>query len=195
MREMQIDKRTREYLKKWGRREVPTAQITGGKCAPGTYRCLPVLGWIERRGTVPVVGVHFLVLYHQGETVKANLSIAFPVTKLTELHVNSFLCLIGWDGRVWPYDGDKGWPEGSEEDAAQLRALLKKLGPKVGSTLTFPPKPELGAPLLNLPIVKSLSPYPLAPFEPLPEGADSPVVHLERFRALCEDCSPFDVLN
>lgn len=195
MKEPKIDERTQEFLRKWGRLEVPTAQVTGGQVAPGTFPALAALGWIERRGPVAIVGVHFLILMREVFKPMATLSLAMPVSKNTELHINSFLHLIGWDGRVWPYDGDGGWPENSEEDAAQVRALLAKLHPKVGATLTFPPIPGVGAPLLNLPILKRTAPFPLAPFEPVPEDRPAPVIHLERFRELCLDPSPFTVPN
>ena len=125
----------------------------------------------------------------------ATLSIAMPVTKNTELHVNSFLHLLNWDASVWPYDGDRGWPENSEEDCDQVKSMLGKLSTRIGSTLTFPPTAS-GVPLLTLPVVKRSAPYHLAPFEPLPEEVEtSPIVHLERFRELCRDPSPFGPLN
>ncbi len=199
MKEPKVDERTREYLQKWGRLEVPTAQITGGSVNPGTYRAMACLGWIERRGpegaSVPVVGVHFMLLQNQAYVPMATLSLAMPVTKNTELLINTFLHFIGWDGRVWPYDGDDDWPANSEEDEAQVRALLQKLHPKIGSTLTFPTIPGVGTPILQLPVLKRSATYPLAPFEPVPEDRTPPVTHLERFRALCRDPSPFGVPN
>jgi hypothetical protein len=195
MKEPRIDEKTREYMRLWGRGEVPTAQITGGKIEPGTYPALATLGWIERRGPVALVGVHFLMLQRQAHKAMATLSLGMPVTKRTELLVNSFLHYIGWDGRVWPYDADGGWPEKSEEDCAQIEALLAKLYPKISSTLTFPSKPELGAKLIELPVLKRTAPYPLAPFEPVPESESPPVEHLDRFRELCQDPSPFQPSN
>ena len=195
MKEQKIDARTREYLRKWGPREVPTAQVTGGEVSPGMYRSVPCLGWIERQGPLAVCGVHFLLMRNQEFRPIATLSLAMPVTKNTELHVNSFLHALNWDGRVWPYDGDKGWPENSEEDCENIKGLLGKLATRVGSTLTFPPS-DLGASMLRLNVVKRSSPYPLAPFEPLPEEIEtSPVIHLARFRELCKDPSPFAPLN
>jgi hypothetical protein len=111
MREMQVDEKTRDYIRNWGRSEVPTAQVTGGKVNPGTYRALATLGFVERRGPAAICCVHFLVLQNQAYTPMATLSLAMPVTKKTELHVNSFLHVLGWDGRVWPYDFDGGWPD------------------------------------------------------------------------------------
>ncbi len=192
MKEMKVDKKTREYLNKWGRLEVPTAQVTGGKVSPGTYRCLAVLGFIERRDVVAICCVHFLVLQHQAFTPMATLSVAMPVTKNTELLVNSFLHVVGWDGRVWPYDGDGGWPENSPEDADQLRAMLQKI--RIGATFAFPADGP-GVPLLNLPIVKRSAPYPLAPFEPVADDQPAPIRHIDRFRALCQDASPFTILS
>ena len=195
MKEQKLDARTREYLRKWNPREVPTAQVTGGEVTPGVYRALPCLGWIERQGTFAVCGLHFLLLRNQEFKPIATLSIAMPVTKNTELHVNSFLHLLNWDGRVWPYDGDNGWPENSEEDCDQVKDMLGKLSTRIGSTFTFPPT-ESGVPRLTLPVVKRSSPYHLAPFEPLPEEIEtSPAIHLERFRELCRDPSPFGPLN
>lgn len=198
MKEPRIDEKTREYLRLWGRPEVPTAQVTGGKVNPGTYRGLATLGWIEHRGTtvkVPVVGVHFLVLQNHSYKPMATLSLAMPVTKRTELLVNSFLHHVGWDGRVWPFDGDGGWPETSPADAEQIRIMLGKTTPKIGATLTFPAEAEQGAPLVTLPILKRNSPYPLALFEPVDDDRPAPVIHLKRFRELCQDPSPFAVLN
>lgn len=195
MKEPQIDQKTREYLKKWGRREVPTAQITGGTCTPGIYRGLPILGWIERKeGVLPVVGIHFLVLLNHSADVKASLALALPVTKNTELLVNSFLAHLGWDGRVWPYDGDGGWPEGdTDEDVTQIKALFNRVVPPIGATLTFPSKPNARV-IERLPVLKRNAPYPWAPFEPVPEEAEgSPIQHLTRFRELCADPSPFSL--
>jgi hypothetical protein len=193
MREMQVDEKTRDYIRNWGRSEVPTAQVTGGKVNPGTYRALATLGFVERRGPAAICCVHFLVLQNQAYTPMATLSLAMPVTKKTELHVNSFLHVLGWDGRVWPYDFDGGWPDNSPEDAEQIRIMLQKL--KLGATLTFPGEAHHGVRLLDLPIVKRTSPFPLAPFEPVPEDQPAPVIHLERFRDLCKDASPFTLLN
>jgi len=196
MKEMTIDAKTREYLRKWHRNEVPTAQITGGTANPGIYRALACLGWVERRGPFAVVGVHFLLMQNQADhPLGATLSLAMPVTKNTELLVNSFLHLVGWDGRVWPYDGDGGWPEKSD-DEEQMKTLLGKLHPRVSATLTFPPANDgLGNACLRLPVVKRSAPYPLAPFEPVSEDQETPAVHLERFRELCKDPSPFAPAN
>ena len=192
MKEMEIDEKTREYVRNWGRAEVPTAQVTGGKVSPGTYRALATLGFVERVGPASFCCVHFLILQNQAFKPMGTLSLAMPVTKRTELYVNSFLQLVGWDGRVWPYDGDGGWPENSPEDAENLRMMLKKIN--IGATLTFPADGE-GATLLELPVVKRTAPFPLAPFAPLPEDHPPPVIHLERFRELCKDASPFAALN
>jgi hypothetical protein len=195
MKDQPIDEKTREYLKKWGRLEVPTAQITGGKINPGSYRGLATLGWIERRGPVPVVGVHFLLLMRIAFTPMATLSLAMPVTKNTELLINSFLHHVGWDGRVWPYDGDDGWPHKGSDDARNMLGLMMKTIPRIGSTLTFPSEAGEGAPLIELPVIKRTSPYPLAPFEPVSEDKPAPVTHLARFRELCQDPFPFSLSN
>ena len=194
MKEPKIDAKTREYLQKWTPAEVPVAEVTGGSIVPGTWRGLATLGWMEHQGQTPVCGVHFLILRNHEFKPFATLSLAMPVTKTTELHVNSFLHLIGWDGRVWPYDADGGWPENSEEDADQVQELLGKLRPRIAATLTFPPKDGLGGTLIPIHVRKKKGTFHLAPFEPLPEDADSPVIHLERFRELCRDPSPF-VMN
>jgi hypothetical protein len=195
MKEPKIDEKTRDYLRRWGRHEVPTAQITGGKVNPGTYRGLATLGWIERRGPISIVGVHFLVLQNQAYTPMATLSVAMPVTKNTELLINSFLHYVGWDGRVWPYDRDGGWPKEDSDDAKNLRDLMTKTRPKIASTLTFPSEAEGGAPLIEVPIVKRSAPFPWAPFEPVSEDRATPAEHLERFRELCQDPSPFQPPN
>jgi hypothetical protein len=193
MKEMKIDDKTREYLKKWHRNEVPTAQVTGGDVTPGIYRGLACLGWFERRGPFAICGVHFVLMHNQADKAFATLSLALPVTKNTELLVNSFLHLVGWDGRVWPYDADGGWPE-KTEDEEQVRTMLDKLKPRISATLTFPPSGR-GATCLNLPVVKRSSPYPLAPFEPVPDDQETPIVHINRFRELCLDPSPFTPAN
>ena len=193
MKEPRIDEKTRDYLRVWGRRETPTAQVTGGKVNPGTYRGLATLGWMAHQGPVPVCGVHFLVLQNQAYTPMATLSLAMPVTKKTELHINSFLHYVGWDGRVWPFDDDGGWPGKDTADAKNLRDFLMKT--KMGSTLTFPAEAEKGARLITLPIVKRSAPFPLALFEPVPDDEPAPVEHLERFRDLCKDPSPFGMMN
>jgi hypothetical protein len=191
MKEPQIDKKTRDYLKKWGRREVPTAQVTGGSLTPGQFRGFATLGWIESQGVFPVVGIRFLVIGREGFKPLATVSVALPVTKNTELLINGFLHYVGWDGRVWPSDGDGGWPDTSKEDPEQIKIMLQRVIPPIGSTFTFPPPTKI----IPIPILKRTAPYPWAPFEPVPEEESTPVDHLARFRALCMDPSPFAVLS
>lgn len=198
MKEPKIDEKTRDYLKKWGRREVPTAQVQGGTIAPGMHQGFAAVGWIERRqGIMPFVGVHFMVLTKNTQEPKplGTLSLGLPVTKTTELLVNSFLHYLGWDGRVWPFDEDGGWPTESKLDAAQIRIMLSRVSPPVGSTLTFPSDPEKGMKVVPIPVFKRHSPYPWAPFEPVPEEEGAPAVHLARFRELCQDPYQFAVQN
>lgn len=183
------DSLTRAFLKTWGPNEVPTAQITGGSVNPGTYRCMAVLGWVEKRAVWPVVALHTLVLRNVEYKPIATLTIVMPVTPKTELYVNALLQTFGWDGRVWPYDDDKGWPEGTGADEENLKKLLKQTA--MSATLCFPSDTKDGAAVINIPIAKASSPFPLAPFQEV----DSPPVHLERLRALCKDPSAFVRLN
>jgi hypothetical protein len=202
---MEIDKKTLEYLNRWGRHEVPTAQVVGRnpkeKLTPGIHQWAAAIGWMFRKDLEPVCCIQFLILAPESFSILASVSLSMPVTKRTELYVNSFLHVVGWDGRVWPHDGDKGWPNGSE-DARQVRDLLNKGNPKLGSTLTFPPRisSSLGTSssiILHLPISNVSKPFPIAPFVPVlvPEGQQAPVENLKRFRALCKDPSPFSLPN
>lgn len=179
-----LDSKTREFLRSWGRHEMPSAQVTGGSVAPGYYRAFAVLGWIEQRNVFPVVGVQTILLRNQEDRNHGALTLGLPVTPKTELYVNALLQSFGWDGRVWPYDNDQAWPEGTA-DEPQVMGLLKKVG--LGSTLAFPPNAERGIPTLRIHIAKRQGVFPLAPFEEI----DSPPVHLERFRELVRDHSIF----
>ena len=191
---MEIDKKTLEYLNRWGRHEVPTAQVTTEtNLSPGTHRWMATIGWMFRKDFEPFCCIQFLLISPVTFSPIGCISLSMPVTKRTELYVNTFLHVAGWDGRVWPYDGDGGWPYDSE-DAAELREMLNEGTPKLGSTLTFPPKTN-GSVVLSLPIHDMSKPFPLAPFMPVPKGHQDPVENLDRFRALCKDPSPFSLPN
>ena len=198
MKPLKIDSKTREFLRQWSPFEVPTAQVTGGKVPnQGTYRALPVLGGMGFQdtalGRISVGGVHFLLLRRFNDSPFATLSLAMPVTRNTELYINSFLHLLGWDGRVWPTDQTEAeWPNTDPAEVEQLVILMRNA--RMGATLTFPPSGP-GVPVLEVPVYKLHSPYQVAPFEPLPEGAESPVVHLARFRELARDPTIFEIPN
>lgn len=195
VKEPKLDEKTRELLRLWGPREVPTAQVTGGEITPGTYRALPTLGWIERRSPFVVLGVQLIILHNQEEKSRAAVTLGLPITKRSELLVNAFLRRLNWDGRVWPHDDDQGWPVGTS-DEEQLRQLLKKAR-IIGATLCFPADPVRGATILTIPILKRSSPFNWAPFEELDLDSETTpaVAHLDRFRQLCKDPTPFLPLN
>lgn len=180
-----LDPKAREILRSWGPNETPTGQVTGGDIRPGEYRALAILGWIEKKpGDLPRVGIQTVVLRLNEDKHIGAVTIGLPVSPRTELYVNAFLQTLGWDGRVWPYDNDKKWPEGSD-DEEQVTGLLKRVG--LSSTLTFPSNPDQGAPAVRIHIAKSHGAFAIAPTEEV----DSPPVHLERFRALVADHSVF----
>ena len=179
------DTKTRKFIADWGRREVPTAQVAAGSSIkPGDYRAFAILGWVEKHAGAAIVGLQMVVIQEQPFKNKGILTLGCPITPKTDLYVNALLQTLGWDGRVWPYK-DHGWPEGTD-DEAQVVALVNQA--KLGCTLTFAPDPEKGmVPMIPVHIAKSKEPFPLAPFEEI----DSPPVHLEAFRALIADPSPF----
>lgn len=197
MKPPKIDAKTREFLRRWSPFEVPTAQVTGGRVPnPGTYRALPVLGGMGFQdtalGRITVCGVHFILIRKYNDSPFATLSLGMPITKNTELHVNAFLHLLGWDGRVWPTEQSSEWPDNNPDEVEQLVILMRNA--RMGATLTFPPTGP-GVPVLEIPVYKCHSPFQVAPFESLPDGAESPVVHLARFRELAKDPTIFEIPN
>jgi hypothetical protein len=187
---LQPDATTREFTRLWGAREIPTAQVTGGNITPGNYRAMATLGWMEKRGPFAVVGVHLIILRNLEYVTIGAVTVGLPVTTRNELFVNSFLVRLGWDGRVWPYDDDKGWPDGTD-DEPQIRQLMQQAG-GMAATLCFAPNKDQGGgvPIIPIPILKRHGPFPWAPFE----GGDMPsppAATFQRFKALCNDPSPF----
>lgn len=178
-----LDEHTRKYLKEWGAAQMPTGQVVGGDMRPGYYRAFAVLGWIEKRKPWPVVGLQTIALRMNEDKHVGAVSLGLPVSPKTELYVNALLQTFGWDGRVWPYDNDGQWPEKTAEEE-QVQGLLRKVN--LLSTLTFP-STEQGIPSVRFYVAKSKGVFPIAPLEEI----NSPPVHLERFRALVEDPSPF----
>lgn len=178
------DSKTRKFMERWGRREVPTAQVAGEPIKPGDYGAFALLGWVEAKDGTAIVGLQMAVLKEDPLTNMGLITIGMPVTPKTELHVNALLQSLGWDGRVWPYK-DHGWPEGTD-DEQQVVALVSQA--ELGCTLTFVPDPEQGAPMIPIHITKSRDPFPLAPFEL--EITEQPQ-HLEALRDLIDDPSPF----
>ncbi len=186
MAKSELDELTRSFLKRWETYEMPTGQVTGGDMKPGFYRILAVLGWIDKKpGSVPTVGIQTLALRNQEDKHIGAITIGLPVTPRTELYVNAFLQSLGWDGRVWPYDNDNGWPVGTD-DEDQLLGLIKRV--ELSSSLTFGPDPEKGGvPAMRFHVAQSHGAFYVAPFEEI----NSPPKHLERFRALVADPSVF----
>ena len=193
MKPPEMDERTRDYIRRWHKSEIPYAQITGELVTPGIYRGVPCLAWMEKQGNLVICGTHFVLMQNMADKPISTLTIAMPVTKNTELVVNTFLHLLGWDGRIWPLDGDGGWPEKSDEEEA-LRTMLTKVRTRTSATFTFPPS-EKGATCLNLPVRSRNKPYALAPFEPVPEDDPPPIRHIDRFRQLVKDPSVFAPVN
>jgi hypothetical protein len=178
-----LDSKAREILRSWTPQEMPSAQVSGGEIRPGSYRAFAAIGWVEHRNGVPTVGLQTFVLRHDNKHVGA-LTIGLPVTPRTELYVNALVQSFGWDGRVWPYDNDKGWPEGTD-DEAQVLGLLARVN--LASSMTFPSVGDKGVPAVRIEIPKSHGPFPLPPSTEV----DSPPVHLARLRALIADPSIF----
>lgn len=180
--------KTPEFMKHWEKWELPCGQVTGGSITPGTYRGIAVLGWLEQRNGVPTVGLQTIVLRNQEDKHVGAVTLGFPVTPKTELYVNALLQTFGWDGRVWPYDDDKKWPDGTT-DEDQVMGLIQKVG--LSSTLTFAPQEGVGVPTVRLQIPKRSGPFQLPPLEEM----NSPPVHLDRFRELVKDMTIFKPTN
>lgn len=177
------DPRTKEYIQLWGRKQVPVAHVIKGKIPMGDWPSYALLAWIvQREKDWPIVGTLFTVLDDELQNSIGHVSMALPLTPVTERHVCQFLEQLGWDGRVWPYK-DHGWPEGTEEEAGCVNMLRTA---KIGATLTFPPQPP-GTPALLIPILDRSKPYSVFPFAyetPMPR-------RLETLRALANDPTPF----
>lgn len=178
------DRNTRRFMERWGRREVPTAQVAGDAIKPGEYHAFALLGWVESEGGSVIVGLQMAVIKEEPLTNMGLLTIGMPVTPKTELHVNALLETLGWDGRIWPYE-DHGWPEGTGDDEIQLASLVMQA--KLGCSLTFVPA-EQGPVMIPIHVAKSRDPFPLAPFEL--EVTEEPK-HMDALRALIDDPSPF----
>lgn len=178
-----MDATTRKFLESWGRRETPTAQVTGNPIKPGKYRAFAILGWVEKKHGAAIVGLQMIVVRETPFENMGTITVGLPVTPKTELYVNALLQTLGWDGRIWPYK-DHGWPEGTS-DEEQVVALVQQA--ELGCTMTFVPDPEQGLPMIPMHIAKAQEPFPLAPFTEI----DSPPVHLKAFRELVADPSPF----
>ena len=114
----------------------------------------------------------------QGSRSIGALTIALPLTAETESKVLERLLDLGWDGRVWPYDNDGKWPEGTP-DKDQSIGLLQRVG--LASTMTFAPVEGKGFPTIPVYVVKKKGEFPF-PFEPSVKTEDMP--HRNRLRDL-----------
>jgi len=175
--------RTQDFIRQWGLRDVPTAEVAHGKLPLGEYPMFALLAWVQqRKATWPVVGLQLSVLNKESDRVVGGLTMGLPLTPSSERHVCRLLEELGWDGRVWPYK-DHEWPEGTEDEKGLL-SLLRTA--KLGATLTFPPHPE-GTPTVMIPVLKRSGVYSVAPF------LEGPVMprHLEALRSLAANPTPF----
>lgn len=178
------DRKTRKFMERWGRREVPTAQVAGDAIKPGEYHAFALLGWVEATAGAAIVGLQMAVIKEEPLTNMGLLTIGMPVTPNTELHVNALLQSLGWDGRIWPYQ-DHGWPEGTGDDETQLASLVMQA--KLGCSLTFVPAGE-GPVMIPIHVAKSRDPFPLAPFD---LSVVEELKHVDALRDLIDDPSPF----
>jgi hypothetical protein len=175
------DDTTREYLKAWGQKDVPTGLVTDGLIRPGFYPAFALLGWAqERPNRWPVVVLHLALMRHH--KVAGRMVLTMPFTPKTDRRVCLTVENFGWDGRVWPHV-DHGWPEGTD-DETPLLDLLK--GVNLGATLTFPPNEEQGVRTLRVFVSQRAGSFSTAPFH----GAGNPR-RLETLRELAKDPSPF----
>lgn len=181
------DPKTQEFIRLWGKKEMPVAQVNHGKILLGDHPAFALLGWVEqRRVGWPVVGLRLSVLNPLSPTSKeaeviGGITIGLPLSPKTEYHVCGFLEDLGWDGRVWPYK-DHGWPEGTEDEAG-LVSLLRSAN--MGSTLTFPPQ-ALGTPTVKVPVLSTKKPFMVAPFDDAPMPR-----HVFALRDLAANPHPF----
>lgn len=181
--EVKLDPKTQEFIRSWGKPEMPTAQVVHGRVSIGEYPTFALLGWVEQRPHGwPVVGLRVSVLEDESKVI-GGMTLGLPLSPKTEYQVCCLLEDFGWDGRVWPYR-DHGWPEGGEDEAGLL-GLLRTA--KLGATLTFPPHPEFGTPTVKLPVFHSKKPFLVAPF------GDGPVVprYIFQLRDLAANPTPF----
>lgn len=179
-----MDPKAREILRTWGQNETPTGLVTGGRIPQGEYRVLPILGWVEKKpNDLPRVGIQTIALRMNEDVHVGAITIGLPISERTERHAATLLQTMGWDGRLWPYDNDKKWPEGTT-DEDQVNGLLKRLG--LSSTMTFPSDSEQGARASRILVTKSNGPFAIAPTE-----IDEHPPLLERLRGLVGDPSVF----
>jgi hypothetical protein len=178
-----MKQKTQDYIKAWGVKDVPVAQLLTGKFAIGAYPAFALLAWTKARpNNWPLVAIHLKLLEEDLTRTIGTLALAMPFTPKTERHVCCFLEDLGWDGRAWPVK-DHGWPEDTEEGNSLLD-ILRAI--KLGATLTFPPQ-EQGTPVLTVPVLSRTKVYSLAPFD------DEPPVprHLEALRQFAAEPKPF----
>jgi hypothetical protein len=187
---MMKDERTQEYIKAWGRKDVPTALVTNGKVRSGTHPAFVLLGWVRkppeklvpRAAQWPVIILRLALLNKPRTKSIGGLLMTMPFNPKTERHVCSLMQDFGWDGRVWPHEDD-GWPSKTTEEEPLINLLKKE---KLGATFTFPSDPEKGIIALPVPVKKRRGPFALALFnEVVPK-------HLETLRVFASDPKPFE---
>jgi hypothetical protein len=171
-------------------RKLPVGQIVS-QPVKGDFLTLPLLGWVSVRAKTetPLVMLA-LVLFKSVEdpSPRGTLNIELPVLPETEMATVAALERYGWDGRVWP--GDDGWPTGSEQDEANMKAMLDAASLK--ATLVFPAG-DAGNPAQSVSVQRARGPF-LMP--PLPTPETDPSVHLvERLREICKSPGMFHLLH
>lgn len=167
-------------------RKLPVGKLVSPPIK-GKFIALPLFGWVALREKVDTPLVMLVCLLMPSATApepKGTLQIELPVVEETEMATVAALERFGWDGRVWP--GDDGWPDGSEEDEANIRSLLEQAG--LAATMIFPSGDE-GTAAQTVSVEAPKGPFIMPP---LPEPETPPDPHLvERLRSICQEPAVF----
>jgi len=161
-------------------RELPVGTIITAP-VKGDFLSIPLLGWVSTRvkERTPIVMLRLLLIRSTEDPApRGILEIELPVYPHTEAATVAALERYGWDGRVWPLE--PGWPDTSEDEAKNLRALLESVN--LGSTFVFPPG-EVGAAAQTVTVSRARGAFLMPPL-PEPETEPDPQ-KITRLRELC----------
>lgn len=171
-------------------RKLPVGQVRSNP-VKGDFLSIPLLGWVSIRAKTetPLVMLALLLFRSvEDPRPRGTLHIELPVLPETENATVAALERYGWDGRVWP--GDEGWPTGSEQDEANMKAMLE--GANLKATLVFP-SGDAGTPAQSVSVQRARGPFLMPPL-PIPETDPNPQL-VERLREICKSPGIFHYLQ
>jgi len=132
-----------EYLRETPAEEVAYATVSDSSLSVGTYRMMPILCGIMDGQTYPVLYLSAAVLKESGDDHNGVLIWTIPLSEDNFEAAVMILTALGWDGRVWPMEGE-GWPSGSTEDMEGINELLMSFELSAGQQFPLPSYPPEG---------------------------------------------------